>query len=104
VRRVMVQDRDLSAWVARKSVLVLNQFLRAGKTGDDMSQGGVGDNVSLALMTLGLELRDGNSASIKPGGGALPPSSDCDAATAAASNAMAVMNAAVGSPTPAERA
>lgn len=107
VRDIMVQDRDLSAWVARKSLVQLNAFLRGQGAGEDMSKGGWNKNTLLALTAVGIEPtgidRSGEAALriSTPGN----PSSEKDQAAALhmASAALAVLFAALGNPSAREK-
>jgi uncharacterized protein DUF2510 len=90
VRNLMSHDRDLSGWIARKSMIQLNgtcsQFMR----------GTVSQNFDLAFGSVGLEV--GEAVSVKASLAATWSGFDVDAATALANVAIAVLNAAVSSP------
>lgn len=106
VREVMTQDRDLSAWVARKSMVQLNALLRGQGTGEDMSKGGPGDNTLLALTAVGLEpagLADSGEVALHISAPEKLAEKDRAAALGVASAALAVLFAALGSPTAREK-
>jgi hypothetical protein len=101
VRDVMAQDRDLSAWVARKSVVQLNAMLGGLGNNEDMIEAGLNSNMFRGLQAVGIELDDvgpeGDAALklIAPDDDPSDPE-DHVAARDLATSAMAVLLAALG--------
>jgi hypothetical protein len=101
VCEVMVQDRDLSAWVARKSVVQLNAMLGGVGNDEDMIDAGLNSNMFRGLQAVGIELDDVGSEGdaalklIAPDDGASEPE-DHSAALDLATSAMAILLAALG--------
>lgn len=106
VHEVMAQDRDLSAWVARKSVVQLNAMLGGVGKDEDMVDAGLSSNMFRGLQAVGIELDDVSSEGdaalklIAPEGDGSEPG-DHSAALDVATSAMAILLAALGR-TPAE--
>lgn len=102
VREVLRQDRDLSAWIARKAMVQMNFALDGGVNQEDMSARGLGPGLPLGLQAVGLTL-DGDRIVVWEESSA-SEQVDPASAIATASSALAVLHAAVApDATPAER-
>lgn len=103
VRDTMRQDRDLSAWVARKTMMTVNQLVRGDDASLELREGGESEVLVLALAAAGIS--DGVSPRITREPGVTGPSPDSQqAALNLAATALAVLRASLGTASPPEKA
>jgi hypothetical protein len=104
VGETMAQDRDLSAWIARKVAVQLNFALTGDRTDPDMSKAGLTSNAILALQAVGIRPA-GSGAELEFCEAVDLPVADRDRALDLdlAKRSLAVLIAAVGEPSRRQR-